>query len=439
MVWEALTPLTCDPSLTLKRARTLSSQERRRYQIENPGIAARHFNRRFNALFKHILCGKAQPLGQITDYFWRVEFQHRGSPHIHALLWVKDAPDVLKLSESDTGRTILANYVDSIISVGAKDVMELKTCTCPTCLLENNESLDIISARPPKADSVARQCDLSRLVYRLQQHVCVSGSSCRKQSNICRFGYPKATREKTEIEVNASIEGIPSIRLHLKSDVPSINNYSPALLSTWRANMDIQLVGNAYGAAEYTAAYVSKAEPDTLRFKKKIRAAVKRCDPNLPTHANLKRIAHATLSIKEVSAQETIYILFSELPLYGKSRQVERGFKKNVVKPWMKMQRETKHVQNLVIGAHAKHNHYSYPIGNAENTSCNRDAMDDSQWIPFSLAMRQSRRRFRASIDNSVCEPMQMIINGELVVWHSLLAFRSEDEESHQSYELGSV
>jgi len=31
-------------------------------------------------------------LGEIVDYAIRVEFQARGSPNAHCLLWVKDAP-----------------------------------------------------------------------------------------------------------------------------------------------------------------------------------------------------------------------------------------------------------------------------------------------------------------------------------------------------------
>lgn len=31
-------------------------------------------------------------LGKIVDYFFRVEFQQRGSPHIHMLLWIENAP-----------------------------------------------------------------------------------------------------------------------------------------------------------------------------------------------------------------------------------------------------------------------------------------------------------------------------------------------------------
>jgi len=39
-----------------------------------------------------VLKSKAQPLGEIVDYAIRVEFQARGSPHAHCVLWVKDAP-----------------------------------------------------------------------------------------------------------------------------------------------------------------------------------------------------------------------------------------------------------------------------------------------------------------------------------------------------------
>ncbi|ETL35113.1 hypothetical protein L916_12716, partial [Phytophthora nicotianae] len=166
------------------------------------------------------------------------------------------------------------------------------------------------------------ECDLSRVVQRVQQHICSSESSCRKRGDACRFGYPKEIKKTTQVHVNKGDDGATSMQIQSKREVPTINNYSPVLLSSWRANMDIQLIGNAYGAAEYTAAYVSKAEPDTLKFRQVITRAVKKCDPNLPNYAILKRVANATLSIREVSAQETYYILLRELPLYGKSRQV---------------------------------------------------------------------------------------------------------------------
>lgn len=57
-----------------------------------PVIAARHFNHRFNAFLKFI---KAHPNllgGKVIHHWYRVEFQARGSPHIHMLVWVENAP-----------------------------------------------------------------------------------------------------------------------------------------------------------------------------------------------------------------------------------------------------------------------------------------------------------------------------------------------------------
>ena len=53
--------------------------------------AVRMFYHRINELMR-LLNSPANPLGKITDYFYRVEFQQRGAPHIHCLFWVKEAP-----------------------------------------------------------------------------------------------------------------------------------------------------------------------------------------------------------------------------------------------------------------------------------------------------------------------------------------------------------
>ena len=39
-----------------------------------------------------------------------------------------------------------------------------------------------------------------------------------------------------------------------------MNNYNPACLSAWRANMDIQFVVDVYACAVYMVTYISKAQ-----------------------------------------------------------------------------------------------------------------------------------------------------------------------------------
>ena len=39
-----------------------------------------------------------------------------------------------------------------------------------------------------------------------------------------------------------------------------MNNYNPACLSAWRANMDIQFVVDVYACAVYMVTYISKVQ-----------------------------------------------------------------------------------------------------------------------------------------------------------------------------------
>ena len=51
------------------------------------------------------------PIGHILDFFYRVEFQQRGSPHIHALFWIKDAPQY-GIDDDDK----IVNFVDKYVT-----------------------------------------------------------------------------------------------------------------------------------------------------------------------------------------------------------------------------------------------------------------------------------------------------------------------------------
>ena len=46
-------------------------------------MTALHFERRWRALYRFVIKGPLKPLGIVKDYFARIEFQARGSPHLH--------------------------------------------------------------------------------------------------------------------------------------------------------------------------------------------------------------------------------------------------------------------------------------------------------------------------------------------------------------------
>jgi len=77
---------------------------------EDPYMTALHFQRRFKALLKHVINGEMLPLGKVVDYFVRVEFQNRGSPHFHIFFWIENFNAIFSDQEK------LTQYIDKTIS-----------------------------------------------------------------------------------------------------------------------------------------------------------------------------------------------------------------------------------------------------------------------------------------------------------------------------------
>ena len=46
---------------------------------------------KFHAFFQKVLV-KGEVLGKVDHFYWKKEYQNRGAPHYHVLLWIRDAP-----------------------------------------------------------------------------------------------------------------------------------------------------------------------------------------------------------------------------------------------------------------------------------------------------------------------------------------------------------
>ena len=66
----------------------------------DPVTCARHFDYQVCKCLNNFLLTDTAPLGKISDWFYRVEYQQRGSPHIHTLIWLEDAPEFGKDSDA---------------------------------------------------------------------------------------------------------------------------------------------------------------------------------------------------------------------------------------------------------------------------------------------------------------------------------------------------
>ena len=300
----------------------MSFEERSKWLRQNPVTAARHFQYRLNTFFKEFLKSKANPLGEIVDEAIRIEFQNRGSPHAHCVLWVKNAPRYG--AEPDN---VVCDFIDKYIS-----------CAIP-----------------------GEDDKLKELVLSVQQH---KHSTYCKRKGRCRFNFPHPPSSSTIIakpddendfslaskhllkvrklliegDVNISLNALLSkcllsqveyanalsltskgSKVVLKRDPCecNINNYNPSVLLAWQANMDIQYVMDAYACVMYVASYIMKHEKSMGELLKNVANEVR--TEELSTQ--LRRVGTAFLTHRELSAQEAVYRLLS-MPMKQLSRSV---------------------------------------------------------------------------------------------------------------------
>lgn len=77
----------------------------------NAVTAARLFDFRWHCFLREVLMSPSNPIGKIKDDFYRVEFQQRGSPHVHCLFWIEDAP----LLDKNTDEEVV-QFIDKYVT-----------------------------------------------------------------------------------------------------------------------------------------------------------------------------------------------------------------------------------------------------------------------------------------------------------------------------------
>ena len=202
---------------------------------DDPVSVSRKFSLKFHAFFRTVLL-KGAVLGEIEHYYWKKEYQARGAPHYHVLLWIRDAPVI----GHDDPERVLAWLQERI-----------------TCHIPDKET----------------DPDLHRLVTRYQMHKCSAYCKRRRKCGRtfitrCRFGFPRqACKTATlncvddALKSRRKIYQLPRTELEVR-----VNDYNPLLLMLWKANVDVQYVAeSSLALAHYVSGYVTKAEKSNLQ------------------------------------------------------------------------------------------------------------------------------------------------------------------------------
>ena len=113
---KMLAKLNNGVSYTDKDIEGLTWQEKTKLVQKDPVTCSRYFDHRVQEFLNTILKSKCEPIGKLRDFFYRVEFQQRGSPHIHMLVWIENAPTLEKNSEEK-----IVKFVDNYLTCSAND------------------------------------------------------------------------------------------------------------------------------------------------------------------------------------------------------------------------------------------------------------------------------------------------------------------------------
>ena len=309
----------------------LSWEEKSRLIQSDPVTCARHFDFQVQQLIVNFLQSECAPLGKIADWFYRVEFQQRGSPHIHMLLWIEGAP---KFGEDSDEK--VCSFVDKIISCSKPaSSSELSELVSPqehkhsfTCKKKFQKQCRFNFPQPPmKNTQILYPLSDSEEISALNQHK-ATRKKIKEQLNDMKEGEDISFEElfkKLDVEEKKYFLAVRSslsratIFLKRKPNELRINNYNKHCLLAWRANMDVQFILDIYACAMYVVSYISKAQRGMSELLRK--ACEEAREGNLGIKQQVRDIGNKFMNSIEVSAQEAVYIVL-QLPMRHSSREV---------------------------------------------------------------------------------------------------------------------
>ena len=328
--------------ITLDEAAKIPREDRLQLINSDPVTVARYFENRMRKLLLFAE-SKGGPFRHhpIVDYFWRVDFQYRGSPHVHMITWNRNA--IMYEPNCDTKEAKIemllecTQFIDSYI-----------TCHRP----QDHTVREIHTDKP----HIRRHVHL-----KYQMHVHKDNCRVKKDDEVevCKYGYPWPLLEHTMIlepiteeelaecglkqedvyngylQVRLQLERVHkechdsnklvSLKKFLSKEYidMSFSNYVFALRASiimdtvflkrtcreLMLNMDIQFILNPYGCASYVTAYMLKGNAVMSNLLKKASKEMK--GGNFTIRQKLNTISSKFQNCSEVSAQEAVYTLLS--------------------------------------------------------------------------------------------------------------------------------
>ena len=181
-----------------------------------------------------------KPYLNLSDYWFRFEWQHRGSLHVHGLAWMPNAPDAQQ-ADPQTIQNFWNRYVSTwnpAMQPGDDPEhffwhVQQHPCNVPYANIQNL----------PR--------DLQDLVNLVQKHTQCSVNYClRTDANgvqRCRFGFPKPLQPETTDNINHDENNRQqSIVITPATNDPRVNKYNPCSMLLMKSGSVTILFSSLY-------------------------------------------------------------------------------------------------------------------------------------------------------------------------------------------------
>ena len=309
--------------ITGEAAMELTFEEKSRLISSDPVTCAQYFYHRLKELWK-TWDAEDGPFGKyrISHKYCRIEWQHRGSPHAHQFIDLKDAPKFDHEDPESYNR--VCEFIDSTVTTDTDDpevasiiFVQRHRCThtckkgqkgketcrfnAPFLPLPQTMILEPVPDTMPltqeKKDKIRDINTKLHEILESEAAAALSFDGLLEQLGCSFDDYLLAARSKLKTR-KVFVKRLPKNA--------RINPYNKKILIAMRSNMDIQFILDIYSCISYVVDYVNKAHKGTSRLIRQCLKDHERGNHSIKTKLNA--LAKVLYNSSETSAQEAAWV-----------------------------------------------------------------------------------------------------------------------------------
>lgn len=235
------------------------------------------------------------------------EWQHRGSPHVHGLLWLTHAPDCTNLNSlSEQERVQIIRYFDENVHAQLEHLHRVPTAENPC------------RARYSDLTDNQKLVDLDELLSSVQRHTRCGNHCLRKERNsnrrVCRFGCPLSLEESSTLRVDNGYW-----KFYPRRNDEWLQRYNKYITQAWRGNTDFSAIISKEAVLKYIAKYASKGEQPSETYAEILGRIIRQNSAETPAKTIIREMLTNSVAERNISAQEVMHLLLG-WPLCHASR-----------------------------------------------------------------------------------------------------------------------